>query len=36
MNTAQQGLTRSHHAAVLAEGFKGGLDISSLSHEGHY
>jgi hypothetical protein len=34
MNTPRQGLTRSHHAAVLTEGFEGGLDIASLSHDG--
>jgi hypothetical protein len=34
MNTPHQGLARSHHAAVLTEGFESGLDIASLSHSG--
>jgi hypothetical protein len=34
MNPLHQGLTRSHHAPVLTEGFEGGLDIASLSHSG--
>jgi hypothetical protein len=34
MNTPHHGLTRSHHAAVLTEGFESALDIASLSHDG--
>jgi hypothetical protein len=35
MNTPHQGLTRSHHAAVLAEGFERGLGIASLRHSAY-
>lgn len=34
MNTLHQRLTGSPHAAVLTEGFQGGLDVASLSHNG--
>lgn len=34
MNAPHQGLTRSHHAAVLKEGIESALDIASLNHDG--
>jgi hypothetical protein len=36
MNPLHQGLTRFHHAAVLAEGFEGSLGVACPGHIGYY
>ena len=36
VNALRQRLTRSHHAAVLTEGFEGNLGVARLGHIGYY